>query len=133
MGYFYILNCGQYVGTHDGRPVTEPMDEVAIALNSEEGFLVKHGDPRRVQAYVADTKARLRAAGCAEMSDALVCITGRLPLDVLNRCIEVVGHAGHVYREAIAGRLPHLSLDCATLEAPGRALPPSPVRPRMKE
>lgn len=109
------------------------MDEVAIALNSDGGFLVKHGHPRRVQAYVADTKARLRAAGCTEMSDALVCITGRLPVEVLNRCLEVSGFAGHVYREAIAGRLPQLSLDGASLEAPGRALPPSPVRPRMTE
>lgn len=111
MAYAYMLNCGQYVLTENGRPIGAPLDEVCLALDSVEGFLHKHGAPGSVQAWVTKHQDSLRRAGCDSMADAITSITGRFPLEELNRCLQNGSHAGVLYRRALAGELAPLPLD----------------------
>lgn len=105
MPYSYSLNCGQYVLTADGAPVGPCLDEVCLALDSQEGTLHKHGAPDKVLAWLEKTQSSLRAAGCDEMAQNLVAITGRFPLEQLNRCLDTLTYAGTLYGQALSGRL----------------------------
>jgi hypothetical protein len=117
MPYSYTLNCGQYVLTEDGRPIGRVLDEVSLALDIEEHTLHKHGAPEMVQAWLQRTQAKLRAGGAEEMANRMVCLTGRFPLEELNRCLQVSGYAGRLYLKAMAGELAQLPLDAKALEA----------------
>lgn len=105
MSYRYELNCGQYVLMRDGSPIGPCLDEVCLALDAVEGTLHKHGSPGKVQAWLSQTQAGLRAGGCTEMADNLVSISGRFPLALLNRCLDTAGFAGVLYRKALSGEL----------------------------
>ena len=122
MSYSYSLNCGQYVLMDEATPVGRVLDEVSIALDKEDGAVRKHGAPEMVQRWLTDTQRTLRSGGCAEMADNLVVLTGRFPLEELNKCLTTSGYAGRLYAKALAGELEQLPMF-----APATG---SPVAPR---
>ncbi|MEJ6003794.1 hypothetical protein [Paucibacter soli] len=125
MNFNYRLNCGQYV-LHDGdRPVRRVLDEVSLAFTETDGVLVKHGDPESVQKWVSTTQGKYRAAGFEESAAGLVCITGRFPLEDLNRCLSTTGFVLNLYARLKSGELGQQPL----LEAPPMRNP-LPRRPR---
>jgi hypothetical protein len=103
----YRLNCGQYVLHNGDQPVYRVLDEIALALDKEEGALCKYGDPVTVEAWAAKERARMRSIGHGweESADNLIVITGRFPLAELNRCLSNHGYAGTLYRKLLAGEL----------------------------
>lgn len=117
----YRLNCGQYVLYKGDAPVQAPMDEVALAFDSEAGVLHKHGKPDQVSAWAASARKSLgdaaEAAGDEEarrairaLASALVVIQGRFPLEELNRCLSTSGYVGVLYRKALQNQLPCLDI-----------------------
>lgn len=121
MGHSYGLNCGQYVLMAGDKPVGPVLDEVSIALDKTEGTMHKHGSRESVQAWHAQAQAKLRAGGSGEWADNLVVLTGRFPLEELNRCLSNSGYAGALYAKVMAGQLEQLPLVTPT---------PSPVPTR---
>jgi hypothetical protein len=121
MSRSYGLNCGQYVLMDGDRPIGRVLDEVSIALDKVEGTLHKHGSPDSVHAWHSRTQQALRSSGANEMADNLVVLTGRFPLDELNRCITHTGYAGRLYAKALAGQLEQIPLS---------ALAPTPTPAR---
>ena len=103
MDYCYKLNAGQYV-LHDGdQPIGQVLDEVAIAINRASGTLHRHGDPQMVSKWLADTQGKLRRGGYHDMADDLVMISGRFELEDLNRCLNITGYAGRLYKRLVNG------------------------------
>lgn len=94
MSRLYTLNCGQYVIAEDGKPAGPLLDEVALAIDADEGHLLKHGKPDMVVAWAERMRSQLSAAGMQDWSEGILCITGRFPLDELNRCLECSTYAG---------------------------------------
>lgn len=93
MSVHYETDCGQYVKFIDGRPVSAPMDTVAIAVGGDgEGGLIlhRHGDPASVHKWVSDTKAKFAAVGDLgeTMAAELRVVEGQFDLQDLNRAIE---------------------------------------------
>lgn len=123
----YRLNCGQYV-LHskppmggDLVPVGRVLDKVALAIDIAEGTLHKHGIPEQVSAWQAETSQRLRAGGCAEWADNLVTITGRFPVEEVNKCISIQGYAGSFYARLVAGEVEELPWDAPDVDSVGAA------------
>lgn len=116
----YRLNCAQYVLYKDGKPVTAPADEVALALSVEDGTLHKHGKPETVHAWAAQTRAKLlaQARECSSqdaqmlqsMAADLVVLQGRFLLEDLNQCLSTSGAAGRLFARARAGTLGALDM-----------------------
>ena len=107
----YRLNCGQYV-LHtkppmggDLVPVGRVLDEVSLAIDTVEGTLHKHGVPELVAAWHAETTRKLREGGCAEWADNLVVVTGRFPIEEVNKCVGAMTYAGIFYKRLIAGEI----------------------------
>ena len=107
----YRLNGGQYV-LHakrpfgdDLEPVGRPLDQISLAIDIVEGTLQKHGVPELVAAWYADTSKKLRDGGCAEWADNLVVVTGRFPIEEVNKCVGAMSYAGIFYKRLVAGEI----------------------------
>lgn len=103
----YRMNGQHYVLHWGDTPSGPPLLEVALAIDTDEGILHKHGTPEGVLAWARDAQAKLRAVGGlgGEMADQIKVITGRFPVDDLNRCITHSGYAGVLYQRMMQGQL----------------------------
>ena len=115
----YRLNAGQFVlhakrpFSHELEPVGRVLDEIALAIDTVDGILHKHGPAEKVSAWHAKTTQALRAAGADEMADHLVVVTGRFPLEEVNRCLSITTYAGHFYQKLLAGQVEQLGWGAA--------------------
>jgi len=111
--YHYELNCGQYVLHNGDKPIGPVLDEVAIAFDRESGTLHKHGSVENVQAWVDKSQQRLResaSAGglgrlAAQMADDLVIVTGKFPVEEVNRCLSTSGYVLHMVEKLQRGQI----------------------------
>lgn len=110
----YRLNCGQYV-LHakppfgdDLVPVGRPLDQISLAIDIAEGTLQKHGVPDVVAAWHATTSKKLREGGCGEWADNLIVLTGRFPVEEVNKCVGAMSYAGIFYKRLVAGEIEEL-------------------------
>lgn len=94
-----------YVLLDGNQQLGQPMREVALALDSRNGSLLKHGDAASVRAWYAVATARLRAGLSDDAARATVVICGRFPLDELNRCLAQNGYAGTLLAQLRAGHV----------------------------
>jgi hypothetical protein len=118
----YRLNAGQYV-LHanspmggDLEPVGRVLDQVSLAIDKAEGILHKHGIPDRVSAWHANASKKLRDGGLGEWADNLVVVTGRFPLEEVNKCLSCMNYAGNFYKRLLAGEIEELPFVDATEE-----------------
>ena len=118
----YRLNCGQYV-LHTKRPfgvdlepVGRPLDQISLAIDTAEGTLQKHGVPELVAAWYADTSKKLRQGGCGEWADNLVVITGRFPIEEVNKCVGAMSYAGIFYKRLVAGEIEEMPFISPSVE-----------------
>jgi hypothetical protein len=83
---------------HDeGERIGKPLELVAIALDKDSGTLHKHGSPEYVEKWCEAARTKFRTHGYHDMAAQLVVITGRFPLEELNRCLRISGYAGKFY------------------------------------
>lgn len=117
----YRLVCGQYVLHKGDTPVQAPMDEVALALDSESGNLHKHGKPEHVNTWAAHARKSFHEAAeraenvedqqmYREMAACIVVMQGRFSLEDLNKVLTCSGYAGQLYRKACMNQLACLDL-----------------------
>jgi hypothetical protein len=103
--YAYELNCRQYVLTCDGKPKRRPMDTVSLGIDGMAGGLCRYGDLESVTAWLTKNQADLRAGGMDEWADSLVVVTGRFPLEELNRCLENKSYVMTMLARAVRGEI----------------------------
>ncbi len=121
----YRMNGQHYVLHWGDTPSGPPLLEVALAIDTDEGILHKHGTPEGVLAWARDAQAKLRAVGGlgGEMADSIKVITGRFPVGDLNRCITTSGYAGVLYKRLMQGHLQvegHVDAAAANEQSPRR-------------
>lgn len=111
MDYHYKTNFSQYVLMDGKTCLYGPYDQISICFDRDSGTLHKHGEPGRVAAWHEKTTKAFRECGYAEyaeMADDLVCVTGRFPLEEINKCISCSGYAGIFYKKLLAGEIAEL-------------------------
>jgi hypothetical protein len=104
----YRMNGEHYVLFRGETPVGAPLLEVALAIDTEDGTLHKHGSPERVASWAQEARARLRERGGPvgeEWASKIVVATGRFPVEDINRCITTSGYAGTLYQRLMQGQL----------------------------
>ena len=98
MDYQYRINGGQYV-LHDGDdPIGPLLEEVAIAFDRESGTLHKHGSPEMVENWVKNARQKFNDAGYDKFADDLVTISGKFPLEDLNKFLTHTGYIGLYFK-----------------------------------
>ena len=87
-------------------------DTVAIAFDAHTGEVHQHGSPVRIQSWANHTRRRLRAAGDQAVANALVVVSGPLPVDELNKCLWISGYCRRMFKRLAT--LPHGKLQRAS-------------------
>ena len=80
-------------------------DTVAIAFDASTGVLHEHGTPTRIHSWASTTRRRLRAAGALDSANDIVVVSGPLPVDEINKCLQITGYCGRMFRRLSS--LPH--------------------------
>lgn len=101
MNFEYQLINRQYVLMKDGAPFLPPMPEVAIAFDRTMGLL-KHGAPADVEAWCAQTQAKLRNGGHPDFANDLVVLKGPFEIEELNRCLHIFDYVLTFHQKLIA-------------------------------
>jgi hypothetical protein len=76
-------------GEHRLRLMT---DTVALAFDVRTGTLHEHGHPARIHSWASTTRRRLRAAGAHDSANDIVVVSGPLPVDEINKCLQISGY-----------------------------------------
>lgn len=92
------------------KPIGRVLDVLSLCINREEGYLCKHGEPDSVAQWYGRELAKLQKSGCTEMANALVVLTGRFPVEEINRCLTNANYVGEFYRKLISGEISELPL-----------------------
>ena len=80
-------------------------DTVAIAFDVRTGELHEHGSPSRIHSWALNTRRRLRSSGALDRANDIVVVSGPLPVDEINKCLQITGYCGRMFRRLSS--LPH--------------------------
>lgn len=78
---------------------------VAIAFDVSTGELHEHGSPTRIHSWATTARRRLRAAGALESANDIVVVSGPLPVDEINKCLQINGYCRRLLQRL--STLPH--------------------------
>lgn len=99
----YRLLARQYVLHTDGKPTGRPTAQLSLAFNRNDGTLYKHGEPAMVQTWGVLALKKLVGVGRSAEADDLVVVTGQLPLDEVNRCLDEGNYCAEFYARLMDG------------------------------
>lgn len=102
MAFEYRIEDGLYQLYDGDEPLFDPIVDVAICFDALTGTMHKHGPVERVQNWHANFQRKLRAVGddlSVRMANEVVCISGRLPIEELNKCLSIGGYPKLLYRK----------------------------------
>ncbi|OGB32772.1 MAG: hypothetical protein A3F78_08220 [Burkholderiales bacterium RIFCSPLOWO2_12_FULL_61_40] len=80
-------------------------DTVAIAFDASTGVLHEHGSPLRIHSWATTARRRLRAAGALASANDIVVVSGPLPVDEINKCLQIKGYCRGMFSRL--STLPH--------------------------
>ena len=78
---------------------------VAIAFDVSTGELHEHGSPTRIHSWATTARRRLRAAGALDSANDIVVVSGPLPVDEINKCLQINGYCRRLLQRLAT--LPH--------------------------
>lgn len=105
----YRIEHGSYYFYADGQ-MRFMTDEVAILFDRECGTLLKHGRPELVEAYRDQALQKVGAAvesgatdlaGADLLNSGWTLITGKFPVEELNRCLDTSGYVLRLYQQCL--------------------------------
>lgn len=80
-------------------------DTVALAFDASTGWLHEHGSPTRIHSWATGARRRLHAAGAHASANDIVVVSGPLPVDEINKCLQINGYCRSMFRRLSS--LPH--------------------------
>ena len=105
-GHYHLYDlstpASKVTGEHRLRLKT---DTVAIAFDVSTGALREHGSPMRIHSWANNTRRRLRASGALERANDIVVVSGPLPVDEINKCLQITGYCRRLFTQLAT--LPH--------------------------
>lgn len=97
-GHYHLYDlstpASKVTGEHRLRLKT---DTVAIAFEVSTGALREHGSPLRIHSWANNTRRRLRASGALERANDIVVVSGPLPVEEINKCLEIDGYCRDLF------------------------------------
>lgn len=91
----YSFEDGKYIMFYsDNGDVICSMEEVSIAFSKDDGMwtLHKHGRKESVQHWYDLVTRNYRARGLSDIANEMVMVTGKFPVEELNKCIDISGY-----------------------------------------
>ena len=105
-GNYHLYDMSSTPSTVTGeRRLRLKTDNVAIAFDASTGVLHEHGSPLRIHSWATTARRRLRAAGSLDSANDIVVVSGPLPVDEINKCIQISGYCRRLFTRL--STLPH--------------------------
>jgi hypothetical protein len=89
----YIFEHGLYKFVDNDGMILNEEEEIAIIIDLEMGIMLRHGNPELVENNYKAMKHKYRFNGMDDIADKLILITGRFPIEELNKIISISGYA----------------------------------------
>ena len=80
-------------------------DNVALAFDASTGVLHEHGSPLRIHSWATTARRRLRADGSLDSANDIVVVSGPLPVEEINKCLQINGYCRSMFKRLAT--LPH--------------------------
>lgn len=103
--YEYQLIDGMYcLFQENGERVNgiKPISEVAILFDKQDNTLIRYGCPELVHENHKKIRDKLYATKnpvMQDMADDMVVMSGKFPVEELNKCINISGYAGKMHEK----------------------------------
>jgi len=105
-GNYHLYDMSTPASTVTGeRRLRLKTDTVAIAFDASTGVLHEHGNPSRIHSWAMTARRRLRAAGSLDSANDIVVVSGPLPVDEINKCLQINGYCRRMFTRLAT--LPH--------------------------
>ena len=100
-GHYHLYDMSTPASTVTGeRRLRLKTAHVAIAFDRHE-----HGSPLRIHSWATTARRRLRAAGSIDSANDIVVVSGPLPVDEINKCLQINGYCRRLFTRL--ANLPH--------------------------
>jgi hypothetical protein len=99
----YRLLANQYVLFQDGKQTGRALPQLSLAFDRDNGTVYKHGEPAMVQTWAHLMLKRMVNGHMHDDAQNLVVVTGRWPLDEVNRCLENPSYAAEFFTRLMDG------------------------------
>ena len=83
------------------RDVKLMTDVVAIGFDRSKGVLHKHGRPEDVEKWARNIQDALRSTGLDQLANDIVVMSGKFPIDELNKCLKNGSYCKTLYESVI--------------------------------
>lgn len=98
-GSYYLYDMGDAPSVATGeRRWRLKTDNVAIAFDASTGTVHQHGSPARIQSWALGARRRLRAEGAQAAANDIVVVSGPLPVEEINNCLNIHGYCRRLFR-----------------------------------
>ena len=99
--YTYKIEGNEYVLYHGNEVVSRNDYGVALCYNldGECSGILKHGNKKTVEEYFKKNFSKLMDSGLIEMAQNLKYISGRLPVDEVNKAISITGYINKLHQK----------------------------------
>ncbi|WP_296445790.1 hypothetical protein [Rhodoferax sp. UBA5149] len=105
-GNYHLYDMSTPANTVTGeRRLRLKTDTVALAFDASTGVLHEHGSPWRIHSWATTARRRLRAAGALDSANDIVVVSGPLPVDEINKCLQISGYCRRMFTRLAT--LPH--------------------------
>ena len=105
-GHYHLYDLSTPASTITGEHrLRLKTDNVAIAFDASTGVLHEHGSPLRIHSWASTARRRLRAAGSLDSANDIVVVSGPLPVDEINKCLQINGYCRRMFNRLAT--LPH--------------------------
>lgn len=100
--YHYVLDENEYVLMDDRDNILWRGPAIGIAFEYTpndpiKGTLFKYGSPEKVEAWAAQIRKKMADAGLTDINSDIVTIAGKIPVEELNKMIDISGYVGRWY------------------------------------
>ncbi|MEI8168040.1 MAG: hypothetical protein WCG50_00100 [Rhodoferax sp.] len=105
-GHYHLYDLSTPASTITGEHrLRLKTDNVAIAFDASTGVLHEHGSPLRIHSWASTARRRLWAAGSLDSANDIVVVSGPLPVDEINKCLQINGYCRRMFNRLAT--LPH--------------------------
>jgi len=103
---FYGMEGTEYALVDEHDRIHCASEDVAVAFSfSPDEDRGMQGSPDRVSAWAITTRKKFVDAGHLDMAKEIVVVSGKIPLEDLNKIINTSGYVGTWYKRILAGEV----------------------------
>lgn len=98
----YTYDEGEFILSNNGIELSRSKNiSIVFTANQDMWTLLKHGKTELVEKWYDSIKKQYRELGVDDFANELILLTGKFPVDELNKCIQITGYVKKMYKKFV--------------------------------